>query len=50
MKYIGNEEQVEMMKHMAKLLMFGVDFEATDEMLQEVKDYAEYVKFKHSKD
>ncbi len=38
------------MRKIAKLLLFGVDFEATDEMLNEVKEYAEYVKFKHSKD
>lgn len=38
------------MRKIAKILLFGVDFEATDEMLNEVQEYAEYVKFKHSKD
>lgn len=41
---------IEAMEKIAKILLFGVDCDASDEMLQEVKEYAEYIKFKHSKD
>ena len=34
----------------AKVALFGGDKEVTDEMWDEVKNYVEYIKQKHSKD
>lgn len=40
----------EAIEKIVKIFLFGVDCNASDEMLQEVKDYAEYVKYRHNKD
>ena len=49
---LDNEKSnsLEAVEKIVKIFLFGVDYSASDEMLQEVKDYAEYVKYKHGKD